>query len=152
VGITQLKRKLRDLKKVEKRVRFGKAEVEGQVLVWSRFFSTERLDDETVKYPLSALLPMDRAQLKCVLEEYFYCLYYEKYKEAGITLQDVFDPALLSMFDLPPSAGLDDVKRRFRELAKRYHPDHGGDGEKMIEVLDTYRRLTVDAGSTRASR
>lgn len=149
MGITQLKRKLRDLKKVERRLRFGNAEANGKDLVWNRFFSTERLDDRNVKYPLNALQPMDRAQLKCVLEEYFYCLYYEKYKDVGITLQDVFDPALLALFDLPPSAGPDDVKKRFRELAKRYHPDHGGEGEKMIEVLDTYRRLTVDASSAR---
>jgi len=35
------------------------------------------------------------------------------------------------------------VKKRFRELAKIYHPDVGGDAVKFIELMTLYRRLIV---------
>ena len=31
-----------------------------------------------------------------------------------------------------------DVKRRFRELALKNHPDHGGSNEKMAEIIEAY--------------
>jgi curved DNA-binding protein CbpA len=37
---------------------------------------------------------------------------------------------------------MEDIKRRFRELALKYHPDRGGDSEKFIEILDVYKKLT----------
>jgi curved DNA-binding protein CbpA len=40
--------------------------------------------------------------------------------------------ALLSLLGLPP-VGLHEAKQRFRELAKRYHPDHG---EQLVEAYD----------------
>ncbi|MCQ4925076.1 J domain-containing protein [Tissierella carlieri] len=47
----------------------------------------------------------------------------------------------MDYFGLTPGASIDDIKKKFRELAKKYHPDHGGSSEKMIEVLDTYHKL-----------
>lgn len=41
MGAVQLKRRLRELEKVEKRITFGDDSVKGRELVWSRFFSTE---------------------------------------------------------------------------------------------------------------
>jgi len=141
MSLVQLKRKLRDLKKVEKRLRFGDDSAEGQELVWNRFFSTEDAD-APVKYPLNILLSMDRQSVKQAIEEYFYHLFYQKYKDGGIATSDIYDPVLLAMFGLPPQAGFESVKSKFRELAQKYHPDHGGDPEKMIELLETYRQLT----------
>jgi len=149
MGIAQLKRTLRELKKVEKRIRFGNDSVKRSDLVWNRFFSTENPDDRSIRYPLSALLSMDRQSWKQVIEEYFYHLYYRKYKESGITADDIYDPALLATFGLPPDATLDMIRIKFRELAKKHHPDLGGDHEQMIEVLDTYRQLTNDAAAAR---
>jgi len=141
MGITQLKRKLRELKRVEKRIRFGVDLAEDQDLVWCQFFSTEDRRNHTVKYSLDMLLSMDRQGMKQVIEEYFYHVFYRKYKESGIALDAIYDPVLLSALGLPPGASFDTVKSRFRELAQKYHPDHGGDQEKMIELLETYHKL-----------
>ena len=83
--------------------------------------------------------------MKQVIEEYFYHVFYCKYKESGIALDAVYDPVLLSALGLPPGASFDAVKSRFRELAQKYHPDHGGDQEKMIELLETYHKLAGHA-------
>jgi len=39
-------------------------------------------------------------------------------------------------------AGAEDVKRRFRELARQTHPDAGGDAARFIELMEDYRKLT----------
>ena len=103
---------------------------------------TEKQKAASVKYPLDDLLSMDRQRWKEALEEYFYNVYYQVYQDGGLALGSVYDPALLAGLGLAPTAGVQDVKTRFRELAKKYHPDLGGDHDKMIELLETYRRLS----------
>ncbi len=138
----QLKRKLRQLKRLETKIRFGGQPVPGnRSLVWNAFFSTKAADDAVVKYPLNRLVEMDRQGRKQVFDEYFYRVYYQNYKERGLTIADVYDPTLLSLMGLPPHAGSEEIKARFRELAKRYHPDHGGDSEKFIELIELRERL-----------
>ena len=85
---------------------------------------------------------MDPRSLKEVFEEYFYQVYFQYFKERGMTMVDVYNPTMLSFLGLPPYAGIQDIKRRYRELAKKYHPDHGGDSEKFIEVVEIYENLT----------
>jgi hypothetical protein len=139
-SIDSLKRKLRQLKKLEIAIRFKDAPAPQPArLVWNTFFSTK--PDETVRYPLPTLLQMDRPQLKSVIEEYFYHVYFRHDQERGLTRADVYDPQRLALLGLPPYAGPDDIKKRFRELAKRYHPDMGGEGEKFIELMEIYERL-----------
>ena len=65
--------------------------------------------------------------MKQVIEEYFYHVFYRKYKESGDALDAIYDPVLLSALGLSPGASFDAVKSRFREMAQKYHPDHGGD-------------------------
>jgi DnaJ-like protein len=138
----QLKRKLRQLKKLEVSIRFKDRPVrENWKLLWDVFFSTRTENDASVKYPLSRLLKMGRQELKGAFEEYFYRIYFQNYKDNGLAMADVHDPQLLSLLGLPAYAGTQDIKRRFRELAKRYHPDHGGDSAKFITLVETYEQL-----------
>lgn len=141
-SVDQLKRKLRQLKKLEASIRFkDRAAPENRKLLWDVFFSTRVDNDVSVKYPLGRLLKMGRQELKEVFEEYFYRIYFQNYKENGLAMADVHDPQLLSLLGLPPYAGTQDIKKRFRELAKRYHPDHGGDSAKFIELVEIYEQL-----------
>ncbi|MBN1348064.1 J domain-containing protein [candidate division KSB1 bacterium] len=149
----QLKRKLRQLKQLELKIRrFGDRSVpENPMLIWDAFFSTKLNPENSeirapasrapVKYPFAQLLCMSRQALKDAFEEYFYHVYIQAYKENGISLPDVYDPRLLSLLGLPAHSSLEDIKRRFRELAKRYHPDHGGDSEKFIELMQIIKQL-----------
>jgi curved DNA-binding protein CbpA len=54
----------------------------------------------------------------------------------------MYNPALLSRLDLPPDADYAAIKARFRQLAKLYHPDHGGDAAQMLALLETFHKLT----------
>jgi hypothetical protein len=139
--IPLLKYKLRQLKKLEQTIRFkNQPKTESQRLVWDVFFST-KTENSSVKYSLHQLLKMDHQQYHQAIEEYFYRIYLQKYTEGGLTLADIYDPRLLGLLGLPAYAGLQDVKKRFRELAMVYHPDHGGDGEKFITLMDIYEKI-----------
>ena len=139
----QLTRKLRQLKRLELAIRFKyRRAPETPRLVWDLFFSTKAHPSTAVKYPLSQLSQMDRQQLKQVFEEYFYQVYFQNYRENGLTTADLHDPQWLSLLGLPSYAGLADIKKRYRELAKLHHPDAGGDSEKFIELLNAYEKLT----------
>ena len=43
---------------------------------------------------------------------------------------------------LPPYATPEEIKKRFRELAHQFHPDKGGDSEKMIRLLELYEQFS----------
>ena len=140
----ELKHKLRNLKKLERRLRFHFLQRHARVpLVWNSFFSTRRLSDKTpVKYSLRTILAATRDERKRIFEEYLYTVFIRHMQEEGMgcSINAVHDPEILSFFGLPPYATLADVKKRFRELAHQYHPDKGGDPERMIELLDMYER------------
>jgi len=141
-AIPLLKYKLRQLRKLEKAIRFNGQQIDPTPkLVWDVFFST-RPGVANVKYPLPKLVAMNEADYKGVIEEFFFRLYFQSFKENGLAISDVYEPQLLELLSLPPYAGLDEVKKRFRELALRYHPDHGGDAEKFIELMNTYSQIT----------
>src|SRR5438105_1547649 len=135
-SVDQLKRKLRQLKKLEFATRFKNLPVAGnRKLIWDAFFSTKTEADLSVKYPLNHLLKLDHQALKQVFEEYFYRIYFQNYQERGLTTADLYDPALLSLLGLPAYASAQELKSRFRELAKRYHPDCGGDSENWLRAF-----------------
>lgn len=142
MDIDELKRKLRELKKVEDRIRFGHlAVVTSKKYIWDDYFSTKSVNDLTVKYPIWKLQKFDKQALKEAIEEYFYAVFFQKYKDDGLSLNEMQDPRVLSYFGLSSGATIDEIKSRFRELAKKYHPDHGGSNEKMAEVLEQYHKL-----------
>jgi len=43
---------------------------------------------------------------------------------------------------VPEDASEEQIKKRFRELAKIYHPDRGGDPEKFKQILKAYQILS----------
>jgi DnaJ-class molecular chaperone len=53
----------------------------------------------------------------------------------------------LSALDLDEQAGLKDIKTRYKQLVKRYHPDaNGGDNgaeDRLKRVIQAYRHLTT---------
>ncbi len=135
------------MKKLEIKIRFGGV-MPGDSrirLVWDDFFSTsdcrKGCNAAGAKYILDDLEGLDKTRLKDIIDEYFYRVYYQVYRENGIMPANVYDPDLLGILGLKPDADYEQIKRRFRELAKKYHPDLGGDSERMIELLDAYHKL-----------
>lgn len=47
----------------------------------------------------------------------------------------------LEILELPKFITQDDIKKQYRFLAKKYHPDLGGDVQKMEEINHAYRLL-----------
>ena len=48
----------------------------------------------------------------------------------------------LEILSLPGFITKDDIKKRYRQLAKRYHPDLNGDDQgKMEEIVGAYKVL-----------
>lgn len=47
----------------------------------------------------------------------------------------------LAVLGLPPDATRQQIKRRYRELAKKYHPDRGGDQKEMRRIIAAYELL-----------
>lgn len=142
MNLEDVKKKLRQLKKIETETRFKGIQLTGkEELVWNKFFSTRSEFDTSVKYPMNYLMIVDKQEIKRIFSEFFYMVYFQYYKENGITLKNIYSPELLGMLGLPPDSTLNDIKRKFRELAKQYHPDCGGDSEKFIEMLDVYHKL-----------
>jgi len=142
MDLEELKRKLRKIKKLEINIRFGSLCCEkNKKLIWDKFFSTKDAYDYSVKYSLIKLLAMNHNSLKEVFNEYFYEVYYQFYKENGLAEENIFDPNLLSILDLSSDCSIEDIKKRFRELAKKYHPDCGGDSERFIELIEVYEKL-----------
>jgi hypothetical protein len=152
--IDETKRKLRKLKKLEIKIRFGgqgnAANLDadsiahsGRIrLVWDEFFSIGGRGRPAAKYSLEDVAAMDRDEYKNMLDEFFFNVYYRYYTENGITASRLYDPELLGRMGLAPDASAQDIKRRFRELAKKYHPDTDGDSSKFIELMENYQKLT----------
>ena len=123
-------------------MRFGNAYAEPagrRRLLWDDFFSEK--NGIRPRYPLEILLVMNGEGRKRAFTDYLYTVYTEGYRERGMLFPAEFDVRALFDFDLPAGATREDVKRRFRELAKIVHPDHGGSNEAMAALLEQYHKL-----------
>lgn len=156
-----LKRKLRDLKKLEMRLRFDSFDVQSSNhqcyykkssnqpnnkpnnidLVWHNFFDLKEECTNPVKYPISRLMSLSKDEFKEVINEYFYHVYDRWYKENGMSEEPMIDTQLLTQLGLPFNADHNDIKKKFKELAKKYHPDNGGDGSMFIELMEKYKKI-----------
>ena len=132
-SLGEAKRKIRKLKQTEQKIR--RVEIgSGAALVWDDFF--------TVKYPAASVAEMDRQTYKTVVEEFFYNVYYRYFSENPAGAVGIYDPEILSRLGLRPDADMRMIRAKFRELAKLYHPDAGGDGADFIKLMDDYKNLT----------
>ena len=50
----------------------------------------------------------------------------------------------LQVLGLPSNATPQQIKRRYRTLAKQYHPDRGGNQQQMQRIIAAYELLTKD--------
>ncbi|MCL4506538.1 MAG: J domain-containing protein [Chloroflexi bacterium] len=141
----QLKRKLKDLRQTEIAIRFRNRPAPQNYagLVWNEFFSLKPRAAGAVRYSLEALEELDHAQLKEIFSDYICFVYFQYCRENGIALESGrgYDPHLLALMGLPPQAGGDEVRKRFRELARKYHPDAGGQSSQFIALMDVYHQL-----------
>jgi len=146
--INDIKRRVRKLKKAERTIRFKEKPNAKETLIWDSFFDLSNapvLPDTPAgkaKYTLAELSSMNREEYKDIVAEFFANVYYLYYMENGILSANLYSPSLLSQLDLPPDAEENDIKKRFRELAKKYHPDTDGDPAKFIELMKVYEELT----------
>lgn len=49
-----------------------------------------------------------------------------------------------SILGIPKSANQDDIKKAYRKLASKHHPDRGGDTAKFQQIEEAYRTLSDD--------
>ncbi len=57
-------------------------------------------------------------------------------EQASETIQKALD-----ILSLPPLVTKADIKKQYRYLAKKYHPDQGGDPQKMEKINSAYTLL-----------
>ena len=50
----------------------------------------------------------------------------------------------LAVFELGERASLDEIRRRYRDLARRHHPDAGGEDAQAIRRVNAAYRLLSD--------
>ena len=139
--INTLKRRVRKLKRFEKTIRSQTGINDDIPLVWDKFFDLRDNPDSKAMYSLQQLSVMNREEYKSIVDVFFARVYYEIYAFKGITDEIIYDAGLLAQLDLSPVADETAVKKRFRELAKQYHPDTGGNAAKFIELMQSYRKL-----------
>lgn len=148
-SMDEIKRKLRNLKKLEVTIRSGNAygavtasEKEfKRSLVWNEFFDVNGTGKSKARYSLEHLASLSKEDFRNIINEYFFNVYYKFYMENGIVSTNMYDPEILKWMGLSPDAGVEAIKKRFRELAKKYHPDTGGDDNKFIQLMENYKKL-----------
>ena len=146
-GVATLKRKLCQLKKLEIRLRFKGHPVPLKTrLLWETYFLTHETELHAIKSPLSWLSQLIHVELKAVFDDFFYQLFFQVLAGDNKTMP-TFDPNLLAELGLPAYVGMDRIKGRFRVLAKRHHPDLGGDAEKFIEFKQIFGSMLKRVGN-----
>lgn len=145
----EIKRKLRELKKLEIKLREKQSSLwnnrikspsnfQNTDLIWNKFFSVSSKD---AKYSIIELSKMTKEEFKEVITEYICYVYYSLYNESGFSDNVNLDIETLADLGLPVYADQNEIKRRFRELAKESHPDNGGDSQKFIKLMEQFKKF-----------
>mgnify|MGYP001410887536 CR=1 FL=1 len=138
MNVISIKRSLREMKRLEIKLRFGGGPSPHPPLVWDEFFDLQGTGRG--KYSLETLAAMDREAYQKIIGEYWSFVYSELV--GGMDFHAVrYDTGVLLRWGLPADADEAAVKRRFRALAKRYHPDTGGSAEDFIGLMREYKKL-----------
>ena len=148
----EIKRKLRELKKLEMKIRSTNIDLQknskkslrefvNTELIWNKFFDLKNETTKDVKYSIIDLSKMTKDEFKDVISEYFYYVYFSCYKENELQDYSIIDTEILMQLGLPIYADDVEIKRKFREFAKTYHPDNGGDSSKFIEIMEKYKNF-----------
>ena len=58
----------------------------------------------------------------------------------------------MKFFTVIEDSTADDLRRRYRELSRRYHPDKGGDNEIMAQINDEYQKALEELSAIAASK
>jgi len=151
-----LKHTIRELKVLELVIRFGYSydyvkknrsvmQTKLDSLIWNDFFDLREQKDaiRKTRYSLGELNKMDKDSLKQVINEFWYYVYYQLYQEKGMPMFEKVSPDLLAYLELPFDADGFLVKKRFRELCKKYHPDAGGNVDKFIDLMEMSEKYIV---------
>lgn len=141
MDVKELKNKLRKLKRIEAKLRYGAVKVEYPSLVWNKFFDLSEKNNPYVKYTWNELKSLSHSELKLIIEEYWASVYSGIMDSKSLQEEKNYDRSILEQLELPLNADETMVKERFRNLAKQYHPDAGGDPYKFIELMELYRKL-----------
>lgn len=134
---TSLMRRLRRMKRDEIRLRFDDPVRPAGESVWSRYFGAP-----SPRYGRDLLLSMDEGAFGLVERDFYAEVLTLYLRERDFLACALGDPAALNLLGLPPDADAEEIKKRFRQLAHRFHPDHGGDADAFREILDAYRKLS----------
>lgn len=149
----ELKQTIRRLKKLELMTRYGFSKefldknassgfIDKLPLVWKEFFDLNNCVPNS-RYSFNRMKLMDKDQIKQVIGEFWFMVYYKMYCEHGTQIVDIQAPELLSYLGLPFDADQTAVRKRFRELCKEWHPDEGGDPEKFMELIRMKERFEI---------
>ncbi|NLG37403.1 MAG: J domain-containing protein [Clostridiales bacterium] len=134
---TALRRRLRRMKRDESRLRFDDPARPAGESVWRRYFG-----DPSPRYGRDLLLSMDEGAFYLVERDFYAEVLTLYMRERGFLASAPGDPSALNALGLPPDADAEETRKRFRQLAHRFHPDHGGDADTFREILDAYRKLS----------
>lgn len=110
-------------------------------LVWNELFHVDGDGRRKAKYSLEDIASMSKEDYRNIVDEFFFGVYYKYYTENGIIGSHLYNPEILKWMGLPFGAGPEEIKKKFRELAKKYHPDVGGDGSQFVELMENYKKL-----------
>ena len=81
----------------------------------------------------------DRAQVDELLQ-----MFWQRYhKLDSFNVNNLYDALRCLGLDDSDSLTWRDIKKRYRELAHKMHPDRGGSSEKFIELREAYEVLTL---------